>query len=163
LMDALSPLARDGNFVVTGCVRDGAGEKFMAKKTILTEAEETIVEAAKTGAAIAKLVAIAGLAAAGPAAAGVVLESASKGLKSAEQTVENVMPSGASERPGIMPSSALTETTKRKPRAKQKKRAAGRAAAAKKRSAPKKKKTASKKTAAKKAVKRKRWTGRRKR
>src|SRR4051812_17571334 len=104
-----------------------AGEKVMAKKSILTESEETIVEAAKTGAAIAKLAATAGLAAAGPAAAGVVLESASKGLKSAEQTVENVTPGEASEHLG-MPSSALKETTKRKAPAKQKKRAAGKTA-----------------------------------
>ena len=133
----------------------------MAKKSILREAEETIVEAAKTGAAIAKLAATAGLAAAGPAAAGVVLESVSKGLKSAEETVENVTPRQASEALGIMPSSARKKTTKRKAPAKQKARAAGKTA--KKRAAAKEKTKASKKTAAKKAVKRKRGVGWRKR
>jgi len=52
-------------------------ENVMAKKSILTEAEETVVEAAKAGAAVAKLAATAGLAAAGPAAAGVVLYQSS--------------------------------------------------------------------------------------
>jgi hypothetical protein len=130
----------------------------MAKKSIMRDAEETMAEAVKAGAAVAKLAATAGLAAAWPAAAGVVLESVSKGLKSAEQRVENVTPSEASERLGIMPSSAR-KRQRRKPRAKQKKRAAGKRAAGKKRSTAKKAKRASKKTAAKK----KRGRGRRKR
>ena len=62
----------------------------MAKKSILSETTDTMVEAAKAGVAVAKLAATAGLAAAGPAAAGVVLESVSKSLRGAEQTVENV-------------------------------------------------------------------------
>jgi hypothetical protein len=135
----------------------------MAKKSLVSKAEETIVEAAKTGAAVAKLAAIAGLAAAGPVAAGVVLESVSKGLQSAEKSVENVTPSDVSERFGIMPASPRKKSTRRKGRAKQKKRAAGKTAARKKRSAPKKTKRARKKTAAKKAAKKKRGTGRRKR
>src|SRR3954471_21780149 len=98
-----------------------AGEKVMAKKSILTEAQETLVEAAKAGTAVAKLAATAGLAAAGPAAGGGGLESASKGLKSAEETVENVTPREASEALGIMPSSGWKKTTKRKAPAKQKK------------------------------------------
>src|SRR5215208_7413639 len=113
-----------------------AGEdrrNVMAKKSIVREAQETVVEAAKTGAAIAKLAATAGLAAAGPAAASVVLESVSKGLKSAEERVENVTPSQASEALGIMPMSARTKMTRRKRPAKQKKRAVGKTAAAKKR------------------------------
>src|SRR4051812_31493914 len=109
-------------------------------KSILSETEEAIVEAAKTGAAVAKLAATAGLAAAGPAAAGVVLESVSQGLKSAEERVENVTPSEASERLGMMPTPARKKTTGRKRSAKQKKRAVGKTAPAKKRSAPKKKK-----------------------
>src|SRR5215218_4842854 len=121
----------------------------MARKSILTEADETVVEAAKAGAAVAKLAATAGLAAAGPAAAGVVLESVSKGLKSAEETAENVTPRDASEALGIMPSSGRKKTKKRK-------------SAAKKRSAPKKAK-GSKKTAVTKAAKKKRGTRQRKR
>ena len=133
----------------------------MAKKSIVREAQETVVEAAKAGAAVAKLAATAGLAAAGPAAAGVVLESVSKGLKSAEKTVENATPREASEALGIMPSSGRKKTKKRKAPAKQKKRAAGKTA--KKRAAAKGKTKASKKTATKKAVKRKGGIGRRKR
>ena len=133
----------------------------MAKKSLVREAQETAVEAVKAGAAVAKLAATAGLAAAGPAAAGVVLESVSKGLKSAEETVENATPREASEALGIMPSSGRKKTTKRRAPAKQKKRAAGKTA--KKRAAAKGKTKASKKTAAKKAVKRKRGMGRRKR
>jgi len=147
--------------MMTGCVGDKARRNVMAKKSILREAEETIVEAAKTGAAIAKLAATAGLAAAGPAAASVVLESVSKGLKSAEERVENVTPSQASEALGIMPMSARKKMTRRKRPAKQKKRAVGKTAAAKKRSAPKKR--GSKSMAQKKAVKRKPGMRRRKR
>jgi hypothetical protein len=134
----------------------------MAKKSILNEAEETIFEAAKTGVAVAKLAATAGLAAAGPAAAGVVLEGVSKGLKSAEETVENVAPRGASEALGLMPT-PTRKKTRRNPRAKQKKRAVRKTAAAKKSSAQKKKKKASKKTATKKTAKKKRGMRRRKR
>jgi len=147
--------------MMTGCVGDKARRNVMAKKSILREAEETIVEAAKTGAAIAKLAATAGLAAAGPAAASVVLESVSKGLKSAEERVENVTPSQASEALGIMPMSARKKMTRRKRPAKQKKRAVGKTAAAKKRSVPKKR--GSKSMAQKKAVKRKPGMRRRKR
>lgn len=57
----------------------------MAKKSILSETKEAMVEAAKAGVAVAKLAATAGLAAGGPAAAGVVLENVSRGLHSAEQ------------------------------------------------------------------------------
>src|SRR3954471_4088803 len=99
---------------MTGCVGGEGRRKGHGEKSILTEAEETAVEAAKAGAAVAKLAATAGLAAAGPAAAGVVLESVSKGLKSAEETVENVTPREASEALGIMPSSARNKTTRRK-------------------------------------------------
>ena len=127
----------------------------MAKKSLIREAQETVLEAAKTGVAVARLAATAGLAAAGPAAAGVVLESVSKGLKSAEETVEKVTPREASEALGIMPGAASKRRTGKKPRAKQKKRAATKKAAAKKRSAPKKKTKASKKTATKKAAKKK--------
>jgi len=148
--------------MMTGCVGDKARRNVMAKKSILREAEETIVEAAKTGAAIAKLAATAGLAAAGPAAASVVLESVSKGLKSAEERVENVTPSQASEALGIMPMSARKKMTRRKRPAKQKKRAVGKTAAAKKRSAPKKQR-GSKSMAQKNAVKRKPGMRRRKR
>src|SRR3954454_16117463 len=96
-----------------GCVGDRDRRNLMAKKSIVTQAEETVVEAAKTGAAVAKLAATAGLAAAGPAAAGVVLESVSKGLENAEQRVENVTPRKAPQRLGVMPAPARKKTTRR--------------------------------------------------
>jgi hypothetical protein len=126
----------------------------MAKKSILSEAQETIIEAAKTGVAVAKLAATAGLAAAGPAAAGVVLDSVSKGLQRAEQKVTNVTPSEASETFGIMPKKTAMRTAKRKKQA-----------VAKKRSSPKKKRATrkKKKTTAKNTAKTKRGRSRRKR
>src|SRR3954470_15112878 len=96
----------------------------MAKKSILSEAQETIVEAAKTGVAVAKLAATVGLAAAGPAAAGVVLNSVSKGLERAEQKVANVTPNQASESFGIMPTPAVQKAGRRKAPAKPRKRVA---------------------------------------
>ena len=74
----------------------------MAKKSVLKDATETMVEAAKAGVAVAKLAATAGLAAAGPAAAGVVLESVSKGLQNAEQKVEGVRPDEAAAGFGLL-------------------------------------------------------------
>ena len=85
----------------------------MAKKSLVREAQETVLEAAKTGVAVARLAATAGLAAAGPAAASVVLESVSKRLKSAEETVANVTPGEASEALGIMPASPRKRTTRK--------------------------------------------------
>jgi hypothetical protein len=152
-----------GNPLKTCCVGDEARRNVMAKKSILREAEETVVEATKAGVAVAKLAATAGLAAAGPAAAGVVLESVSKGLKSAEETVENAKTRETFAGVGLKPTSPRKQRTGRKPRAQQKKRAVAKTAAAKKRSAPKKKKKASKNTAAKKTLKRKRAMRRRKR
>ena len=64
----------------------------MAKKTMLTEAQELISEAAKTGAAAVKPVASAALAPAAAAAAGVVLDSVSDALKSGGQKVERATP-----------------------------------------------------------------------
>jgi hypothetical protein len=119
----------------------------MAKKSILDEVQETIVEGAKTGMAVAKLAATAGLAAGGPVAAGVVLDSVSKGLRRAEQKAANVAPSKA----------ALKKRTRTKPPAKRKK------AAAKKRPSPKKKKATRAKAVAKKTAKTKRGRSRRKR
>jgi len=129
----------------------------MAKKSVLSEAQETMVEAAKTGMAVAKLAATAGLAAAGPVAAGVVLDSVSKGLQRAEQKVADVKPSEASEPFSIARTPTRKKTARRKPPAKRKKRAV-----AKKRSSPKKKSTR-KRTAAKKTAKTKREMSRRKR
>ena len=97
----------------------------MGKKSILNEATETMVEAAKAGVAVAKMAATAGLAAAGPAAAGVVLESVSKGLQSAEQKVESVRPGKAAEAFGVTSPSPLKKTTRRKAPVNQAKRAAG--------------------------------------
>src|SRR3954447_17727799 len=104
----------------------------MAKKSILSDAQETIVEAAKTGVAVAKLAATAALAAAGPVAAGVVLDSFWKGLQRVEQKVANVAPSEVSETFGITRPPARKKTARRKPPAKRKKRAV-----AKRRSSPK--------------------------
>jgi hypothetical protein len=53
----------------------------MAKKSMLTEAHDSISDAAKTGAAIVKPVASAALGAAAAAAAAVVLDSVSNALK----------------------------------------------------------------------------------
>jgi hypothetical protein len=127
----------------------------MGKKSILSDAQDTLVAAAKTGAAIGKLAATAGLAAAGPAAAGVVLESVSKGLKSAEEKVAKTSPDKLSEGLGIMAPPAVNKTTRKKTAAKRKKRAVGNPASSKKRSAPKKQKIIRKRTVAKKAAKRK--------
>src|SRR3954447_22712240 len=127
----------------------------MAKKSVLSEAQETIVEAAKTGVAVAKLAATAGLAAAGPAAAGAVLESISKGLHRAEQRVEDVTPGEVVERVGIMPSPARKKSRRKNPSGRQKKRTETKGRRAGKRSVSKKKRTI-KKRAAKKTAKRKR-------
>lgn len=135
----------------------------MAKKTIFSEAQETMVAAAKTGMAVAKLAATAGLAAAGPAAAGVVLESVSQGLQRAEQKAENLTPREGVERVGVKPSAGGKKTTTRKSPAKQKKRTPVKAARAGNRPAPKKKKKTSKKSATRKTVKRKAGKSQRKR
>ena len=149
-------------FQTSSWIGNQGRRNVMAKKSLVREAQETVLEAAKTGVAVARLAATAGLAAAGPAAAGVVLESVSKRLKSAEETVANVTPGEASEALGIMPASPRKRTTRKERPAKQKKRAARNKAARKKRSAPKQKKRASKTTGPKKAAKSKRGMRRRK-
>jgi hypothetical protein len=141
----------------------------MAKKSIVSVAQDTMVEAAKTGVAVARLAATAGLAAGGPVAAGVVLDSVAKGLQRAERNVQNVTPGELVRGVGVMPSPARKKTTKKKPSAKQKKRSAkqkkrtaSKAASGGKRSASKKSRSKSKntsgtkKTSAKKTVKSKR-------
>jgi IMP dehydrogenase/GMP reductase len=134
----------------------------MAKKSIVSVAQDTMVEAAKTGVAVARLAATAGLAAGGPVAAGVVLDSVAKGLQRAERNVQNVTPGEVVRGVGVMPSPARKKTTRKKPSAKQKKRTASKAASGGKRSASKKSRSKSKntsgtkKTSAKKTVKSKR-------
>jgi hypothetical protein len=66
----------------------------MAMKTFFSQAQDTMVEAGRAGMAITRLAATAGLGAAGPAAAGVVLESVSKGLQRTEHKANDLGPQG---------------------------------------------------------------------
>ena len=131
----------------------------MAKKSIFTEAQNSISDAAKTGADFVKPVANAALGAAAAAAAGVVLDSMSNALKRGGQKLERATP-GATEAVRL----AATPLTRRRPKKKasaKKKAAAKKAAATKKRPAAKKKRGPKK--AAKKAVKKQRSKARRRR
>jgi len=125
----------------------------MAKKSMLTEAQDSISEAAKTGAAVVKPVASAALGAAAAAAAGVVLDSMSNALKSGGRKLERATP-GATDAVRV----AATPSTRSRPRKKtsgKKKAAAKKAAAAKNKKSTGKRRPAAKK-AAKKAVKKQR-------
>jgi len=115
----------------------------MAKQSILTDAKETVVEAGKTAAEGVKSVATDALVAGAAAAAGVVAERVSQGLRSTENKVQRAIPSGqeaarAAER-GIKPA----------PRRKAAKKAAKSRSARAKKPAPA---TSKKKTAAQKAA-----------
>ena|SRR5207237_8203039 len=112
----------------------------MAKQSILTDAKETVVEAGKTAAEGVKNVATDALVAGAAAAAGVVAERVSQGLRATENKMQRAVPSRqdaarAAER-------ALKPPARRKA-------ANSRSTTAKKRAAtPSKKKAAARKAAA---------------
>jgi len=137
----------------------------MAKKSMLTEAQDSVSEVAKAGAAIVKPVASAALGAAAAAAAGVVLDSVSNALKSGGQRMEKAAPD-ATDAVRIAATPSGKRKTKKKAVAKKKaaakKKVSGSKARATKKQPAAKKKQAAKKTA-KKAVKKQRSKARRRR
>jgi hypothetical protein len=125
----------------------------MAKQSILTDAKETVVEAGKTAAEGVKNVATDALVAGAAAAAGVVAERVSQGLRATENKVQRALPTrqeaaGAAER-------AIKPQARRKAAAKGRRAAAKKAATSRKAPATAKKRAATpskKKAAARKAA-----------
>ena len=125
----------------------------MAKQSILTGAKETVVEAGKTAAEGVKNVAADALVAGAAAAAGVVAERVSQGLRSTENKMQRAIPSRqeatrAAER-GIKaaPRRTAAKTAAKSPSATAKKRATPPS----KKKATARKAAATRKTAARKA------------
>jgi hypothetical protein len=112
----------------------------MAKQSILTDAKETVVEAGKTAAEGVKNVATDALVAGAAAAAGVVAERVSQGLRATENKMQRALPSR--EGAGRVAERAL------KPPARGKAAGKGRRAAAKKAATSRKTPAAAKKRAA---------------
>jgi hypothetical protein len=116
----------------------------MAKQSILTDAKETVVEAGKTAAEGVKNVATDALVAGAAAAAGVVAERVSQGLRATENKMQRAVPSR--QEAGRAAERALKPPARRKAA---KKAAKSRSATAKKPAAPlSKKKVAGRKAAA---------------
>jgi hypothetical protein len=134
----------------------------MAKKSMMSEAQDTIVDAAKTGAQGVKTVASDALGAAAAAAAGVVLDSVSKALGTGQKKVEDAAPAAqrAMQRAaGGSPRKPVAGRTAAKKRAAPKK--ASKKKAAKKVATGKKKSAGTRKVTGKKAAKKKKSAARR--
>src|SRR3954468_9185451 len=109
----------------------------MAKRSMIREAQNTISDAAKTGAAAVKPVAGAALGAAAEAAAGVVLDMASDALQTGARRADKLVPEAAK---ALTPGALRSSRRSTKKRSAPKKKAASKKATSKK-AAPKKTRT----------------------
>lgn len=127
----------------------------MAKNSIMTDAKDTMVEAAKSGAEGMKTVAGEALGAAAVAAAGVVLDHVSKALSQGSQQVETSKPAAERAVSDAAVSFVSGPPARKKARKKAAKKQAAKAMPAKKGAKKKSAKKAAKKTVKKAAAKKK--------